>query len=119
MAKARPSSPRKGLDPAGDGIPTATATEADPGQNDGPPGAEPRTLLAALKRLKKGDFAVRLSPGGTENGQANGDRASLGAEVAEAFNDVAELLEQSTRETARIVNLVGKEGRISQRARLG
>src|SRR4051794_31265383 len=66
-------------------------------------------LLAALKTLKRGDFGVRLPLGETV----------LGAAIAEAFNDVADLLEHSTRETARIATVVGKEGRITQRANVG
>ena len=66
-------------------------------------------LLAALKTLKKGDFSVRLSV----------DETVVGAAIAEAFNDVADLLENDTRETARIATVVGKEGRITQRANLG
>ena len=70
---------------------------------------ETRQLLAALKSLRKGDFSIRLPV----------DDAVLGEELADVFNDVAELLEQSTQETARVATVVGKEGRISQRARLG
>jgi HAMP domain-containing protein/CheY-like chemotaxis protein/signal transduction histidine kinase len=66
-------------------------------------------LLAALKTLKKGDFSVRLPV----------DETVVGAAIAEAFNDVAELLENSTRETDRIATIVGKEGRITQRANPG
>src|SRR4051812_11402244 len=68
-----------------------------------------RRLLEALKTLKRGDFSVRLPVGETV----------VGAAIAEAFNDVADLLEYSTRETARIATVVGKEGRISQRANVG
>jgi len=70
---------------------------------------DPRPLMAALKGLKKGDFGVRLPIEG--DGQA--------VALAEAFNDVAELLEHSAEETERIASLVGKEGRISQRAKPG
>ena len=70
---------------------------------------ETRQLLAALKSLRKGDFSIRLPV----------DDVVLGEELADVFNDLAELLEQSTHETARVATVVGKEGRISQRARLG
>ena len=68
-----------------------------------------KALLAALKTLKKGDFSVRLPI----------EETVVGAAIAEAFNDVADLLENDTRETARIATVVGKEGRITQRANLG
>jgi HAMP domain-containing protein len=66
-------------------------------------------LLAALNTLKKGDFSVRIPVGETV----------VGAAIAEAFNDLANLLEHDTWETARIATVVGKEGRITQRANLG
>jgi HAMP domain-containing protein/signal transduction histidine kinase/DNA-binding response OmpR family regulator len=68
-----------------------------------------KRLLVALKALKKGDFTVRLPV----------DDSVVGAAIAEAFNDVAELMEDSTREIARIARVVGKDGRISQRANVG
>ena len=66
-------------------------------------------LLAALKTLKKGDFSIRLPLA----------ESVIGAAIAEAFNDLADLLENDTRETARIARVVGKEGRITQRANRG
>src|SRR5262245_8325837 len=66
-------------------------------------------VLAALRSLKRGDFSARLPA----------DRTGEAAALAEAFNDVAELLEGSTREFARVATVVGKEGRIKQRASLG
>src|SRR5207302_3835758 len=68
-----------------------------------------KQLLAALRAIKKGDFSVRLPDDGS------GSAAAL----AEAFNDVVDLLENSTREFARVGKVVGKEGRIKQRATLG
>ena len=68
-----------------------------------------KALLTALKTLKKGDFSVRLPVA----------ESVVGAAIAEAFNDVAELLERDTQETARIGTVVGKEGRISKRANPG
>src|SRR5262249_23590809 len=70
---------------------------------------ESRQLLAALRSVKKGDFSVRLPT----------DQTGVGAAIAEAFNDIVDLLENSTREAARIGTVVGKEGRITQRATLG
>ncbi len=92
----------------GDGAPTDLAeirgvAPSTNGQFDA------KGLLAALKTLKKGDFSVRLPVEDTV----------IGAAIAEAFNDLADLLEHDTRETARIVTVVGKEGRITQRAHVG
>ena len=68
-----------------------------------------KSLLAALRTLKKGDFSVRLPI----------DETVVGSAIAEAFNDVADLLEYGTKETARVARVVGKEGRITQRAKPG
>jgi len=67
-----------------------------------------RDLLAALRRFKKGDFSVRLPMHFT----------GIDAEIAEVFNDVVELNEQMTEEFGRLSSVVGKEGKISQRAKL-
>ncbi len=92
----------------GDGAPTdlAEARGVAPSTNGQ---FDAKGLLAALKTLKKGDFSVRLPVEDTV----------IGAAIAEAFNDLADLLEHDTRETARIVTVVGKEGRITQRAHVG
>src|SRR5262249_8042493 len=68
-----------------------------------------RQLLAALNAFKKGDFSVRLDLG--ENG--------VGRKVADAFNEVLELNEQLVGELERISQVVGKAGRLNQRASLG
>src|SRR5438067_2210487 len=66
-------------------------------------------LLSALRAIKKGDFTVRLP----------GNQTGVAGAIAEAFNDIVELLQNTTGEFARIGNVVGKEGRIKQRASLG
>src|SRR5713226_7423440 len=71
-------------------------------------GIDSRQLLAALRAVKKGDFSVRLPA----------DDTGVEAALAEAFNDVVDLLEDSTRELQRISKVVGKEGKIKQRASL-
>jgi len=71
-------------------------------------GVADRKLLGALRAVKRGDFSVRLP---LEHTGPHG-------ELAEAFNDVIELLDASTREVERISQAVGKEGKISQRASL-
>ena len=63
------------------------------------------TILVALASLKKGDFGVRLPVTFT----------STEGKVADAFNDVAELLSGTTRDLSRISHVVGKEGKINER----
>ncbi|HEV3117585.1 MAG TPA: HAMP domain-containing protein, partial [Gemmataceae bacterium] len=69
---------------------------------------DPKRLLGALRAVKRGDFSVRLPSGET----------GMKGEIAETFNDVLELLEASTNELERITKVVGKEGKIHQRASL-
>ncbi len=63
------------------------------------------TILVALASLKKGDFGVRLPVTFT----------NTEGKVADAFNDVAELLSGTTRDLSRISHVVGKEGKINER----
>src|SRR5215510_409658 len=68
-----------------------------------------RQLLQALNAFKKGDFSVRLDFGGD----------GLSARVADAFNEVLELNDRLVGELERISQVVGKAGRLTQRATLG
>ena len=66
-------------------------------------------LLAALTALKRGDFSVRLPV----------HWSGLAGKTADTFNDVVELNERMAKEFARLRQVVGREGRIGQRASLG
>ena len=66
-------------------------------------------ILGALVAIRKGDFTARLPL--TWEGTS--------ARVADAFNEVAELMETSTQDLNRISRLVGREGRINQRLTTG
>src|SRR5438034_219710 len=66
-------------------------------------------LLRALMAFKRGDFSVRLPD----------DWTGLGGKIADTFNDVISTNQRLARELERIGQVVGKEGRISQRASLG
>ena len=68
-----------------------------------------RQILAALTAFKRGDFSVRLPD----------DWTGVAGKVADTFNDVIALNQRMTRELDRIGRVVGKEGRISQRASIG
>ena len=76
---------------------------------DGAEALDRRHLLRVLTRLKKGDFTVRLETGLT----------GVDGKIAEAFNEVVELNQRMSLELDRLSRLVGKEGRISERAFLG
>jgi HAMP domain-containing protein/signal transduction histidine kinase/ActR/RegA family two-component response regulator len=70
---------------------------------------ELRELLTALTAFKHGDFSARLPA----------DWTGIVGKVADTFNDVIALNQRMSRELERIGRVVGKEGRITQRASLG
>ena len=76
---------------------TATALELDP-----------KLLLKSLRAFRKGDFSIRLPL----------DLVGIDGEIAQAFNDVAELNQGLVGELDRVTQTVGKEGRIGDRAKL-
>jgi HAMP domain-containing protein/signal transduction histidine kinase/DNA-binding response OmpR family regulator len=67
-----------------------------------------RQILKAIREFRNGDFSVRLPL----------DLTGIDGEIALAFNDVVQLAETVTNEFARISDAVGKEGQISQRAKV-
>src|SRR6516225_5823548 len=73
------------------------------------PALDTQLLLSALMALRKGDFTARLPLEWT----------GLEGKVADAFNDVLELNERMSLELERLSRVVGKEGKIGQRATLG
>src|SRR2546426_758887 len=68
-----------------------------------------KQLLAALRSVRNGDFKARLPLDGT----------GIAGEIAQAFNDVVDLNERMAGEFTRITVVVGREGRVGQRAALG
>ncbi|HWH92098.1 MAG TPA: HAMP domain-containing protein, partial [Candidatus Binatia bacterium] len=68
-----------------------------------------KQLLAALAAFKRGDFSAQLPD----------DWTGIAGKVADTFNDVIRINQRLTQELARIGRVVGKEGRIRQRASLG
>ena len=68
-----------------------------------------RQLLIALTALKKGDFTVRLPL----------DWDGTAGKIADAFNDVVERNERMANELEHLSRVVGKEGKISERASIG
>ncbi|HSR80132.1 MAG TPA: hypothetical protein VLL28_05070, partial [Hyphomicrobiaceae bacterium] len=67
------------------------------------------TLLGALQAVKKGDASVRLPL----------DWTGIDGKIADAFNDMVELNARTQTELARLSRVVGKEGKLKQRASLG
>jgi methyl-accepting chemotaxis protein len=65
-------------------------------------------LLAALRAARDGDFSHRLKP------RANG---TMG-EVAAALNALLERNDEMSRELVRVGKIIGREGRMTERAEL-
>jgi len=67
-----------------------------------------RELISALRKLRRGDFSVRMPEEGTD----------ADVELATLFNEVVSLNQQMTGEFERVSRVVGKEGKIGQRAKV-
>jgi len=72
-------------------------------------GLDQSELLHALRKLRNGDFRVRLPEGAP----------GIGGSIAETFNDIVELNQRTAHELRRISRAVGREGRISHRVSIG
>src|SRR2546426_1146643 len=68
-----------------------------------------KLLLSTLVAVKNGDFSVRLPVEWT----------GINGKIADAFNDILELNAKTARELERVSKVVGKDGRLTQRASLG
>src|SRR5438552_18262332 len=66
-------------------------------------------LLSALMAFKRGDFSALLPD----------DWTGVAGKIADTFNDVIEKNQRLTKELEHIGRVVGKQGRIMQRASLG
>ncbi|MGH7214791.1 MAG: HAMP domain-containing protein, partial [Tepidisphaeraceae bacterium] len=89
--------------------PIATLLGADRGGNGHSRPLDRSQLLGALLALKKGDFSVRLSI----------DHEGMDGKIADTFNEVIDLNQRMAAELERLSRVVGKEGKISQRASIG
>jgi len=68
-----------------------------------------KELLKVLTAFKRGDFSVRMPV----------DRTGMGGKISDTLNEILELNDSMCREFDRISRVVGKEGKITQRAALG
>jgi HAMP domain-containing protein/signal transduction histidine kinase/CheY-like chemotaxis protein len=69
---------------------------------------DPKTLLNVLTAVKKGDFVSRMPT----------DQVGVTGKICDAINEIIEKNELLTSELGRISEVVGKEGKITQRAAL-
>src|SRR5262249_27679367 len=65
-----------------------------------------KLLLKTLTALKKGNFSVRLP----------NDWTGVNGKIADILNDVIEMNDRLVKELERVSRVVGREGRITQRA---
>jgi HAMP domain-containing protein len=65
-----------------------------------------KLLLKTLTALKKGNFSIRLP----------NDWTGLNGKIADTLNDVIEMNDRLVKELERISRVVGREGKITQRA---
>ena len=65
-------------------------------------------LLEALKANRDGEQGIRLST----------RKAGIVGEIGRAFNELAETRERTTKEFIRVSNVVGREGRLTTRAKV-
>ena len=68
-----------------------------------------KQLLRTLVAVKKGDFSVRMPI----------DQTGMAGKIADTLNDIIEMNERMANELERISTVVGKEGKIAQRASIG
>nr|MBA3847151.1 hypothetical protein [Planctomycetota bacterium] len=67
-----------------------------------------KTLLSALTAFKKGDFSARLPA----------ELEGIDGKIADTFNEVIEINQRMAEELGRLAQVVGRDGRLSQRAAL-
>jgi HAMP domain-containing protein/CheY-like chemotaxis protein/signal transduction histidine kinase len=68
-----------------------------------------KQLLRTLTEVKKGNFAARMPI----------DQTGIAGKIADTLNDVIEMNERMATELERMSNVVGKDGKIYERASLG
>ncbi|MGH7767381.1 MAG: HAMP domain-containing protein, partial [Candidatus Binatia bacterium] len=69
-------------------------------------GLDSKVLLQVLLAVQKGDFSVRLPAGAS----------GIDGKLADTMNDIIGMMSDTTSEIERVSRVVGKEGKLSQRA---
>ncbi|MBX3041039.1 MAG: HAMP domain-containing protein [Bdellovibrionaceae bacterium] len=71
---------------------------------------ELKQLLFVVKSVRRGDFSIRMQMEGPDG---------IISEIGEVLNDIIDLNENMANEFARVRNIVGLEGRLTERASIG
>src|SRR2546423_8810831 len=66
-------------------------------------------LLKTLMAVKKGDFSVRMPD----------EQTGIAGKIADTLNEIIDMNERLANELQRMSSVVGKEGKITQRASMG
>src|SRR5688572_13723462 len=85
-----------------------TSTEAQTNGHSESDFLDPKLLLNVLTAVKKGDFTSRMPT----------DQTGITGKIYDALNEIIEKNEMLTSELNRVSEVVGKEGKIAQRATL-
>src|SRR5581483_9579340 len=67
-----------------------------------------RLLLRTLTAIKKGDFTARMPV----------EFTGTAGKIADTLNEILDMEERMTQEVERVANVVGKEGKLNQRAQI-
>ncbi|OOQ45117.1 hybrid sensor histidine kinase/response regulator [Pseudomonas fluorescens] len=67
-----------------------------------------KTLLAALKSLRKGDFTTRMPE----------DWTGMPGKIADTLNEIIDMAADTTTEFERVARLIGKQGKVDERIEL-
>ena len=89
--------------------PAAAALPTQAPANGVAHGGDLNELLRALQAMRMGDFSVRMAAEST----------GLLGKIADTFNEIVATNQHMARQLEQVGQLVGKEGRIRQRLRLG
>src|SRR5688500_14820593 len=71
-----------------------------------PDQVDSKLLFKVLSSVRRGDFGARMP----------GDHTGMAGKIYDVLNEIIELNERTVKELMRVSNVVGKEGRLNQRA---
>ena len=101
-----------------DGLPSTPPASEDGGRAAEPNGhgdgrhdssIDQHALLQAMQAMRLGDFSVRLP----------GDQTGLSGKIADTFNEIVAANQRMANQLAHVGHVVGRDGKIRQRARFG